>query len=293
MKPGALGALFLDRPNPAAWMVEALHRLYGFDPSIPATPQWFAAAARDYMKEFGAKPETFARITVKSRRHASRNPKAVFRKETTVEEVLASDMISPPVTRFQCCPPTCGAAAAVLCSEEFVRRHGLDARVRLAAISLGTDTEKSIAGDMRSVCGVDIAEDLSKAIYEKAGIGPDDVDVVEMHDCFTPNEFICYEALGLTPRGTAEKFILDGDNTYGGKVVTNPSGGLLSKGHPIGATGMAQCYELVQQLRGQADARQVEGARIGLQHNIGFGSACIVALYEATGNRNVTRKAKK
>jgi len=120
----------------------------------------------------------------------------------------------------------------------------------------------------------------ARQVYEAAGIGPEDLDVVELHDCFTANELISYEALGLTPEGTAERFIVDGDNTYGGRWVTNPSGGLLSKGHPLGATGLAQCYELVSQLRGTAEQRQVEGARLALQHNLGLGGACVVTLYQ-------------
>jgi acetyl-CoA acetyltransferase len=145
-----------------------------------------------------------------------------------------------------------------------------------------TDTPSSFESrDMRKVVGYDMTVAAARQVYEAAGIGPDELDVVELHDCFTANELITYEALGLTPEGTAEKFIVDGDNTYGGRVVTNPSGGLLSKGHPLGATGLAQCYELVSQLRGQADQRQVEGARLALQHNLGLGGACVVTLYQS------------
>ena len=133
---------------------------------------------------------------------------------------------------------------------------------------------------MREVVGFSMAREAARQVYEQGGVGPQDLDVVELHDCFTANELITYEALGLTPEGTSEKFILDGDNTYGGRVVTNPSGGLLSKGHPLGATGLAQCTELVQQLRGTADKRQVPGARLALQHNLGLGGACVVTLYE-------------
>jgi acetyl-CoA acetyltransferase len=133
---------------------------------------------------------------------------------------------------------------------------------------------------MRRVVGYDMTANAAKQVYDAAGIGPEDLDVVELHDCFTANELITYEGLGLTPEGTAEKFIVDGDNTYGGRIVTNPSGGLLSKGHPLGATGLAQCYELVSQLRGTADQRQVEGARLALQHNLGLGGACVVTLYQ-------------
>jgi acetyl-CoA acetyltransferase len=133
---------------------------------------------------------------------------------------------------------------------------------------------------MRKVVGYDMTASAARQVYERAGVDPRDLDVVELHDCFTANELISYEALGLTPEGSAEKFILEGDNTYGGRVVTNPSGGLLSKGHPLGATGLAQCTELVWQLRGQAEQRQVEGARLALQHNVGLGGACVVTLYE-------------
>ncbi|MBB5136274.1 acetyl-CoA acetyltransferase [Thermocatellispora tengchongensis] len=134
---------------------------------------------------------------------------------------------------------------------------------------------------MRQVVGYDITAEAAAMAYERAGIGPEDIPVVELHDCFTANELITYEALGLTPAGTAEKFIMDGENTYGGRVVTNPSGGLLSKGHPLGATGLAQCAELTWQLRGTAGGRQVEGARTALQHNLGIGSACVVTVYQA------------
>ena len=173
------------------------------------------------------------------------------------------------------------SAAAIVCSEDFARRHGLDTSVRIAAQAMTTDTPSTFeSGDMRRVVGYDMTQAAAQQVYEAAGIGPQDLDVVELHDCFTANELISYEALGLTAEGTAEKFIVDGDNTYGGRVVTNPSGGLLSKGHPLGATGLAQCTELVWQLRGQADQRQVEGARLALQHNLGLGGACVVTLYE-------------
>ena len=135
--------------------------------------------------------------------------------------------------------------------------------------------------DLMKVVGYDMTAAAAAAAYAEAGIGPEDVNVAEMHDCFTANELLTYEGLGFCPAGGAEKFIVDADNTYGGRVVTNPSGGLLSKGHPLGATGLAQCFELTGQLRGTMGARQVEGARIGLQHNLGLGGACVVTLYRA------------
>jgi acetyl-CoA acyltransferase len=170
----------------------------------------------------------------------------------------------------------------VIASEEFARKHGLRTDVAIGAQAMTTDTPASFDGDLTRLVGYDMAKAAAGQVYEASGVDPSDIRVVELHDCFTTNELISYEALGLTPEGTAERFVLDGDNTYGGKVVTNPSGGLLSKGHPLGATGLAQCAELVWQLRGQADARQVEGARLALQHNIGLGGAAVVTLYERT-----------
>jgi acetyl-CoA acetyltransferase len=282
MIPGPLIKLFQDRPIPTELVAGALERTDGIDRAAPLAPQYFAAAGRQYMREHGIAPSTFARISVKARRHAARNPFAIFREPVTEEEVLASPMVSDPLTRLQCCPPTCGAAAAVVCSEEFARHHRIDARVTIAAQVMATDLPGSFdPGDMMRAIGYDMARGAAERAYEMAGVGPDDVDVVELHDCFTANELIAYEALGLTPEGTAERFVLEGDNTYGGKVVTNPSGGLLSKGHPLGATGLAQCTELTWQLRGTAGDRQVEGARIALQHNLGLGGACVVTLYAA------------
>lgn len=281
MVPGALKGAYTDRPSPMARFVDAMEAIQGFDEAAPRAAQFFGGAGRDYIKEYDIRPDTFGRISVKARQHAARNPFAVFRNTVTLEEVMASPAVFDPLTRLQCCPPTCGAAAAILCSEEFARRHGLDTRVAIRAQSMTTDRNSTFdEGDMRKVVGYDMTRAAAQAVYEAAGVSPTDINVVELHDCFTANELITYEGLGLTPEGTAEKFILDGDNTYGGRVVTNPSGGLLSKGHPLGATGLAQCAELVWQLRGQAQDRQVPGARLALQHNLGLGGACVVTLYE-------------
>jgi acetyl-CoA acetyltransferase len=199
----------------------------------------------------------------------------------TPEQVLQSPVIWPGVmTRLMACPPTCGAAAAILVSEAFARRHGLRADVEIAAQAMTTDTPSTFeTHDMMCIVGVDMTRAAARAVYEQAGIGPEDVDVVELHDCFAQNELFTYEGLGLCGEGEGARFVADGDNSYGGRYVTNPSGGLLSKGHPIGATGLAQCFELVHQLRGTAEARQVEGARVALQHNLGLGGACVVTLY--------------
>ncbi|AXT84383.1 lipid-transfer protein [Aeromicrobium sp. A1-2] len=280
MTPGALTSVFTDRPDALRLFNETREAHQGTHPSAPTAAQFFGNAGQAYIDEFGMDPDTLAHISVKSRRHAAHNPYAVFTDPVSVEEVLASPTIHGPLTRLQCCPPTCGAAAAILCSAEFARKHGLDASVRIRAQAMTSDTPESFAGDPRMLVGYGIARAAADAVYEESGVDPEDIPVVELHDCFTTNELLSYEALRLTPEGTAEKFILSGDNTYGGRVVTNPSGGLLSKGHPLGATGLAQCAELVWQLRGQAGGRQVENARLALQHNLGLGSACVVTLYE-------------
>jgi sterol carrier protein 2 len=280
MNPGALGSVFHDRPNPFDDFNTLTNELVGSQ-DLPMVLKMFSGAGMSHMQKYGTKFETFAKVRAKASRHAVNNPLALFRKEVTEAEVLASQIILPgAMTRLMACPPTCGAAAAVLVSEDFAKRHGLGTDVYIAAQSMTTDTPSTFAArDMIQLVGFDLTAAAVKQVYEKAGIEPKDVDVVELHDCFAQNELITYEGLGLCPVGGAEKFIEDGDNTYGGQVVTNPSGGLLSKGHPLGATGLAQCYELTQQLRGNADARQVKDAQIALQHNLGLGGACVVTLY--------------
>jgi len=281
MMPGALPTIYGDRPNPMQRQQDVMKGIQGEDQVAPEAAQLFGGGGQAYIDQYGIDPATFAHISVKARRHAANNPYAVFRDPITLEEVLGSPKVWGPLTRLQCCPPTCGAAAAVVCSSEFAARHGLDGSVVIKAQAMATDFPSTFGdNDMRKVIGYDMTVAAAQQVYEAAGVGPEDIPVVELHDCFSTNEFVTYEALGLTPEGTAEKFVLDEDNTYGGRVVTNPSGGLLSKGHPLGATGLAQCAELVWQLRGQANARQVEGARLGLQHNLGLGGACVVTLYE-------------
>ncbi|HLL53599.1 MAG TPA: lipid-transfer protein [Myxococcaceae bacterium] len=278
MEKGALGNKFNDRVNPLEAHVNVMNKAQGFNQAPPAA-QMFGGAGREYRWKYGTRRETFAKIAEKARKHASKNPYALFTQQLSVEEILASDEVFDPLTRFQCCPPTCGAAAAILCSDDFARKHNLTRPVYIAAQSMTTDFASSFGDSMIKMVGFDLAASAAKQVYEKSGLGPDDVDVVELHDCFTANELLTYEAIGLCKEGEAEKFIWDGDNTYGGKFVTNPSGGLLSKGHPLGATGLAQCAELVWQLRGQAEARQVPDAKVALQHNLGLGGACVVTMY--------------
>jgi acetyl-CoA acyltransferase len=282
MQRGALVSHWEDRLSPLGRFEDRQDELQGpNEEGAPRAPRFFGGAGQAHIDRFGTSKEAFAMIAVKARRHAANNPNAVFRDPLTVEEVLASPPIYGPLTRLQCCPPTSGAAAVILVSEDYARRKQLSAKVRIAGQALTSDTPSTFTGDMRHVVGYDVAAAAAEQAYGEAGIGPEDIPVVELHDCFTANELVSYEALGLTPEGTAEKFIMDGDNTYGGRVVTNPSGGLLAKGHPLGATGLAQCAELTWQLRGTAGARQVEGARTALQHNLGLGSACVVTVYQS------------
>ncbi len=279
MEKGALAAKWNDRTNPLEFHANVMNKLQGFTAAPPAA-QMFGGAGREYRWKYGTKRETFAKIASKARKHAANNPYALFNTPLTVEEVLASEEVFDPLTRFQCCPPTCGAAAAILVSDEYAKKKGISNPVYIAAQAMTTDYGSSFQEDsMIKMVGYDMAVQAAKKVYEKAGVGPEDVDVVELHDCFTANELLSYEALGLCKEGEAEKFIWEDNNTYGGDFVVNPSGGLLSKGHPLGATGLAQCTELVWQLRGTADKRQVEGAKVALQHNVGLGGACVVTMY--------------
>jgi acetyl-CoA acetyltransferase len=282
MSPGALGSVFTDRPAPFDDFDAVTDRLVGM-PDIPLALRYFGGAGLAHMQKHGTPLEAFARIRAKASRHAANNPLALFRKEVSTQDVMDAPMIWPGVmTRLMACPPTCGAAAALLVSEEFARKRGLKADVYIAAQAMTTDRASTFdSDDMMRLVGYDMSREAAQKVYAQSGIGPEDLDVVELHDCFAQNELITYEALGLCPEGGADKFILEGDNTYGGKVVTNPSGGLLSKGHPLGATGLAQCFELTHQLRGSAGARQVEGARVALQHNLGLGGACVVTMYRS------------
>lgn len=279
MRPGALSSHWPDRPSPLGKFNDVSRSLFGHD-DLPETLRYFAGAGAEHMRRYGTPLETFAKVRAKASRHAANNPLALFRKVVTPEEVLGSQTILPGfMTRLMACPPTSGAAAAVLVSEAFARRHNLDTKVRLLAQAMTSDRPSTMEGSMLSLVGVEMAREAALQVYEAAGVAPADIDVCELHDCFAQNEVLSYEALGFCAPGDAQKFVEDGDNTYGGAVVVNPSGGLLSKGHPLGATGLAQCYELTHQLRGTAQARQVPGARLGLQHNVGLGGVAVVTLY--------------
>ncbi len=280
MNPGALAGSDAAARTPITVRIdEATRRIRGWDDNAPSGPQYFGGAGAEYLEKYNVSAELFGRVSVKARSHALRNPYAIFTEALTLEQVMSSPQIFGPLTRLMCCPPTCGAAAVVVVSESYARKHALQNCVEIAGMSLTTDTPDSYESDsMIEVVGAGMTRRASAKAYEQAGIGPEDVDLVELHDCFSPNEVITYEALGLCPEGGSEKFVFEGANTYGGSVVTNPSGGLLSKGHPLGATGLAQITEVTWHLRGLAGDRQVENARVGVQHNVGLGGACVVTV---------------
>ncbi|MBB6520939.1 lipid-transfer protein [Pseudoteredinibacter isoporae] len=280
MQPGALSSHWDDRESPFDNFLDVLDK--ADYPAAPLALRCFGAAGHYYMEKYNASRDIFAKVSVKTRNHALNNPLSLFNTPLTEEQVLNDKVVFMDyLTRTMCCPPTCGAGAAIVCSEAFAKKHGIDGGVKIAAQAMATDTPQTWDNPI-DLIGADMTRRAAKQVFEEASVDVSDVDVVELHDCFTTNEVVTYEGLGLCAEGEASKFIADGDNTYGGKFVVNPSGGLMSKGHPIGATGLAQCYELVNQLRGQADQRQVAGAKLALQHNLGLGGAVVVTLYQAS-----------
>uniref|UniRef100_A0A3Q1F7N3 Sterol carrier protein 2 n=1 Tax=Acanthochromis polyacanthus TaxID=80966 RepID=A0A3Q1F7N3_9TELE len=280
MERGSLSAKFMDRTNPMDKHMEVMINRYGMA-AAPAAPQLFGNAGREHMEKYGTKPEHFAKIAWKNHKHSTNNPYSQFQDEYSLEQVMTSRKVFEFLTLLQCCPTSDGAGAAVLASEHFVRKHHLENQaVEIVAQEMVTDLSSTFdENSCIKMVGYDMSRLAAKKCFEVAGLKPSDVDVVELHDCFSANELITYEALGLCAEGKAGELIDRGDNTYGGKFVVNPSGGLISKGHPLGATGLAQCAELCWQLRGQAGRRQVPGAKLALQHNIGLGGAVVVTLY--------------
>jgi sterol carrier protein 2 len=281
MEKGSLGVKFTDRTNPMDKHARAMIEMRGYEPKAPPAAQFFGNAGREHMERYGTTAEHFAKIGWKNHKHSVNNPYSQFQDEYSLEDIKNAPVVFDPLTKLQCCPTSDGAGAAVVCSESFVREHGLEEKaVEIIGMTMTTDFESTFeTKSSMKLVGTDMTRRAALRVYEQAGIEADDVDVVELHDCFSCNELITYEALGLCPEGKAGEFIDAGAFTYGGKVVVNPSGGLISKGHPLGATGLAQCAELNWQLRGLSERRQVTDAKIGLQHNLGLGGAAVVAAY--------------
>ncbi len=283
MEKGSLGAKYMDRTIPLDKHVMSMIAQRGMD-QAPMAPQMFGNAGREHMEKYGSKPEHFAKIAEKNHRHSVNNPNSQFRDEYSLEDIQNAPMVFAPLTKLQCCPTSDGAAAAILCNEDFVRVHGLAAQaVEILGMAMATDFASSFAESSIKMVGADMSRSAAQKVYEQSGFGPGDCQVIELHDCFSSNELITYEALGLCGEGKGGELIDSGAVTYGGKWVVNPSGGLISKGHPLGATGLAQCAELSWQLRGKADARQVAGATRALQHNLGLGGAAVVTMYGRPG----------
>jgi acetyl-CoA acetyltransferase len=281
MEKGSLGVKYTDRTNALDKHAEAMFRLRAPEASPPA-PQMFGNAGRDHMQKYGSTPDHYAWIGWKNHKHSVNNPYAQFQDEYSLEDIKSSRMVHDPLTKLQCSPTSDGSAAAVIASERFVDDHDLwDRAVEIAGQSMVTDLQSTFADDTDCIriVGYDMSRQAAERAYDEAQVGAEDVDVIELHDCFSANELITYEALGLAEEGHGHELVAGEDTTYGGRWVVNPSGGLISKGHPLGATGLAQCSELTWQLRGQADKRQVEGATVGLQHNIGLGGAAVVTVY--------------
>lgn len=279
----SMGAGLDDRANPVERHVNVISETFGVEPS-PMTAQMFGNAAREHMAKYGSTLEDFAAIAEKNHRHSVHNEKAQFRQEYTLQQILDSKSIHSPLTKLQCSPTSDGSAAAILCSEEFLWRNPRlrSQAVEILGMVLGTDLPSAFGPPHSNIhmIGFEAASKAAKRLYAETGLSINDVGAIECHDCFSANELITYEALGMAPVGKGHMVGRTGDNTYGGKWVVNPSGGLISKGHPIGATGVAQCVELSNQLRGRCGRRQVPNLQVGLQHNIGIGGACVLAMYK-------------
>ncbi len=281
MEKGSLGIKYTDRTIPMDKHFALMVEQRGFEPKAPGAPQMFGNAGLEHMEKYGTTKEQFAKIGWKNHKHSVNNPYSQFQDEYSLEEILNAPLVYGPLTKLQCCPTSDGAGAAIVCSEDFIKKHGLQAKaVEILGQAMTTDFESTFSEkSCIKMVGADLTKAAAQKVYEQSGLGPEDVDVVELHDCFSCNELITYEALGLCPEGKGGEFVDSGAQTYGGKVVVNPSGGLISKGHPLGATGLAQCSELNWQLRGESDKRQVEGAKVALQHNLGLGGAAVVTMY--------------
>jgi acetyl-CoA acetyltransferase len=279
MQRGSLGSNFDDRTNPMDKHIMDMIGRRGFAPSPPAA-QVFGNAGKEYMERYGVDAEAFAKIGEKNHRHSVNNPYSQFQDEYSLDDIKNAPMVYDPLTKLQCCPTSDGGGAAIIASERFVREHGLEGKaVEIAGQAMTTDFENTFDGSDMSIAGFHMTKAAAQQVYEESGLGPEDVQVIELHDCFSANELITYEGLGLCKEGGAGDLIHSGAVTYGGQWVVNPSGGLISKGHPLGATGLAQCAELTWQIRGEADQRQNGEVTAALQHNLGLGGAAVVTMY--------------
>ena len=281
MNPGSLQTFFQDRTNPIDRSFALMQDTVGLT-NAPGAAQLFGNAGREYMQRFGAEAKDFAEIARINHEHSSRNPYSQFRDVYSLEEVLESPEIHAPLTKLQCCPTSDGGGAVVVVSEAFLQRRPdlREQAISIAGQSLATDSTDVFDRSAMYLVGYGMTQRAAKAAMEEAGVNSEDINICELHDCFSANEMVTLDALGLCENGKAHEMVRRGDITFGGKCVVNPSGGLISKGHPLGATGLAQCAELVWQLRGWANNRLVKGTSVALQHNLGLGGAAVVTVYK-------------
>lgn len=281
MAPGSLGSHWNDRTAPTGQFWEMVKQTRGVT-NAPGAAQQFGNAGREYMEKYGAKAEDFAEIARINHEHSKRNPYSQFQQEYTLEEILQSPMIHAPLTKLQCCPTSDGGAAAVLVSQDFLdaRPHLKSQAVLIAGQSMNTDAPSVFNKSAIDLMGYGMNKLAAEIALKEANVDVKDVKVCELHDCFSANEMCVIDALGLSEKGKAHEMVRRGDITYGGKMVVNPSGGLISKGHPLGASGIAQCAELTWHLRGWANNRSINGTDACLQHNLGLGGAVVVTVYK-------------
>lgn len=285
MAPGSLGSAWDDRATPMEGTISQLFEIesdkgYEVEDFGPFATRIFGAAGQEYVERYGASWDHIAAIAAKNHKHSVSNPYAQFRSAHSPEQIAGARKITREVTLPMCSPTSDGGAAAIVCSEEFIKAHNLEDRaVELAGIGVATDSPRLYEDKSRiELAGADMSRRAAQKAYKQAGIGPNDVQVIELHDCFAPNELVTYPALGLCAEGDAHKIVERGDNTYGGKWVVNPSGGLESKGHPLGATGIGMIAYMTLQLRNEAGPLQVKDVKHALTHNIGLGGSCVVAI---------------
>ncbi|CAN9115497.1 unnamed protein product [Alternaria alternata] len=289
MQPGSIKSTWSDRPSPMGLSMRMMADTRGISNS-PPNAQYFANAGLAYMEKHGAEARDFAEIARISHEHSSRNPYAQFRDVYTLEQIEKAPMIHFPLTKLQCSPTSDGAGAAVIVSQKFLdaRPHLKSQAILIAGQSLMTDSPQLYSKSSMDLVGYDMTKRAAQAALKEAGVSAKDIKVAELHDCFSANELILLEGLGFSEPGKAHMMVRNGDITYGGKgPIVNPSGGLISKGHPLGATGLAQCAELTWQLRGWANNRLADGADVALQHNLGLGGAVVINVYKrADGKKN-------
>ncbi|MCJ1459701.1 hypothetical protein MMC28_010080 [Mycoblastus sanguinarius] len=290
MFAGSLQTFFQDRENPTGTSGQMMAATRGVT-NAPGAAQLFGNAGREYMEKYGAAPNDFAEIARINHLHSAKNPYSQFRDVYTLDQILSSPKIHDPLTKLQCCPTSDGGASAIIVSEAFLaaRPHLRSQAIQIAGQCLATDAPSLFDRSSMNLVGFGMAQQAARTAMAEAGVLPKDIRVCELHDCFSANELITLDALGLCEPGKAHEMVRAGDITFGGRCVVNPSGGLISKGHPLGASGIAQCAELVWQLRGWANNRLVEGTKVALQHNLGLGGAAVVTVYKRTDGKENTR----